>query len=188
MCKVTTMLKSDFTQNIIALNQLNLLAFRAWSLKPGMGFGDRNKWWGVGKNRPTPHEGLDLKAFRDEKNQEIQLTPTTIVVPLFKGILINIIDDFLGQTVIISHDQVNQEGAVLHGFYAHLSPNPTLRAGSILSETTGLGTIAAEKNQCPAHLHISTAWIAKDFQLKKFSWPDFAKQKGFEPCNPCSFL
>ena len=180
--------KSNFTENIIALNQLTGLKFKTWLLKPGMRFGDPDKWWASEKPRPTLHEGLDLTAFLDNANGEYQLTKNTIVPPLYRGRLVNIIDDFLGQTVIVNHEIVNLKGESLHGFYSHLSPTDKLKAGSIVNETESLGTIAAGNHFCPAHLHISTVWISGDFLIGELSWPDFARQKGFQPCDPLTFF
>ena len=180
--------KSNFTGNLIALNHLNSLGFKSWLLKPGMGFNDTNKWWGDQEARPSRHEGLDLTGFLDNANGEHQLTEGTIVVPLYGGRLVNIINDFLGRTIIIDHEITNRQDQSLHGFYAHLSPTAKLRTGAVINEAAGLGTIAAGSHICPPHLHISTVWISGNFPLGQLSWADFTEQEGFQPCDPLAFL
>ena len=180
--------KSNFTTNLIALNQLHDCGFKAWLFKPGMGFGEPEKWWSDQGARPTRHEGLDLTGFQDKANGEYLLTEGTIVPPLYGGRLINIIDDFLGRTVIVDHGISNQAGLSLHGFYAHLAPTAKLKTGALLYETAGLGAIAAGNHICPPHLHISTVWISRDFPIGQLNWPDFTEQEGFLPCDPLVFL
>jgi hypothetical protein len=180
--------KSNFTTNLLALNQLNNCGFKTWLLKPGMGFDEPDKWWGDRGARPTRHEGLDLTGFLDNANGEHQLTEGTIVPPLCRGRLVNIIDDFLGRTFIIDHGITNRQGQSLHGFYAHLIPTDKLKTGAILNEDEGLGSIAAGNHICPPHLHISTVWISRNFPVDQLSWADFTEQEGFQPCNPLVFL
>jgi hypothetical protein len=180
--------KSNFTRNIIVLNRLNGLGFKDWLLKPGMGFGEPEKWWPGQGIRPTPHEGLDLTGFLDHNHVEHRLPTNTIVVPLFRGRLVNIIDDFLGRTVIIDHQIINRYDQSLHGFYAHLLPAAQLTTGADLHEEEGLGTIAAGNQICPPHLHISTVWVARNFPVGQISWADFVGQEGFQPCDPLGFL
>ncbi|MCK4837442.1 MAG: hypothetical protein KAS94_01500 [Desulfobulbaceae bacterium] len=180
--------KSNFTTNIIALNQWQDCRFKTWLLKPGMGFAEPDKWWRDQGARPTLHEGLDLTGFQDNANDEYHLTEGTMVPPLYGGRLVNIIDDFLGRTVIVDHGLSNHAGHSLHGFYAHLSPAAKLKNGTVLNEAAGLGTIAAGNKICPAHLHISTVWISPDFPVDRLGWPDFAEQEGFKPCDPWPFI
>lgn len=180
--------KSNFTANIIALNQWHNCGFKGWLLQPGMGFAEPDKWWSDRGARPTRHEGLDLTAYQDKANGEHPLTEGTIIPPLYGGQLINIIDDFLGRTVIIDHGIINRQNQNLHGFYAHLSPAANLKSRAILNATDSLGTIASGNHICPPHLHISTVWISRDFPVERLSWPDFNEQEGFQPCDPLIFL
>lgn len=180
--------KSNFTRNLIALNHLHACGFESWLLKPGMGFAEPEKWWHDRGTRPTRHEGLDLCGFRKKADGEQQLGAGTLVPPLYGGRLVNIIDDFLGRTVIVDHGFSNPAGQSLHGFYAHLLPAAGLHSGAVLSEAAGLGTIAPANKLCPAHLHISTVWIAPNFPVERLTWPDFAEQPGFQPCDPWIFI
>ena len=179
---------SCFIANLIALNQWHDYEFRTWLLKRGMGFNDPSKWWGDQGARPTRHEGLDLTCFRDNAGNEQQLTAGTIVPPLYEGKVINIIDDFLGRTVIIEHRLSNQTGQILHGFYAHLTPTAKLKTGAFIDDTAELGMIAEGNRICPAHLHISMVWISRDFPVDCLSWPGFTEQEGFHPCDPLVFI
>lgn len=180
--------KSNFTDNLLSLNHLNDFGFKTWLIKPGTVFADPDKWWIDQESRPALHEGLDLTIFIDNKNNERRLTENTTVPPLYRGQLVNIIDDFLGKTVIVDHGIINRKGSRLHGLYAHILPTTKLEIGAVINEDEGVGTIAKGNHICPAHLHISTVWISREFPVERLSWTDFAKSKGFYPCNPLDFI
>lgn len=180
--------QSSFPANLITLNQWQNCKFHTWLLKPGMGFTEPHKWWGDKEARPTRHEGLDLTGFRDNSGGERQLTEGTIVPPLYEGQVVNIIDDFLGRTVIINHRLNNPAGQTLHGFYAHLNPTDKLAPGATVQETEALGAIAAGNHICPPHLHISMVWISRDFPIEQLKWAGFIEQEEFHPCDPLSFI
>jgi murein DD-endopeptidase MepM/ murein hydrolase activator NlpD len=180
--------QTNFTGRILALNCLTARGFKAWVVQPGMGFADPGQWWGAAKARPSPHEGLDLRAFRDKDNNEQPLPAGTIVPPLFRGRVVRIVADFLGRTIIVDHGNGNRAGPGLYGFYAHLNPLATVTVGTDLKEDEGLGTIAAGNLSCPPHLHLSTVWIGRDFPLAQVGWADFTARPGFQPCDPLLFL
>lgn len=183
-------MKSEFTENLISLNQLAAPRLKKWLIKPGMGFGETEQWWAKQGVRPGHHEGLDLVAYLDEAGGERRLGQGIIVPPLFRGHLVNIINDFLGETVIVDHGLPDGRGLRLHGFYAHLSTIPSngVAPDRVIQAGEGLGTIAPGNKTCPPHLHISTAWVAGSFPLHRFSWPDFADREGFRPCDPMLFF
>ena len=134
-----------------------------------MMFTARQKWWGDHGVRPTEHEGVDFTAFLDDDKREHRLEAGLLVPPLFNGKVVQIIDDLLGRTIIIDHAIRDRDGLILHAFYAHLTPQPTISRGTVIETASILGTIAPGTT-CPAHLHISTAWCARDLPLGKFSW------------------
>ena len=161
---------SKFSEWYVTLNELKGSGFKSWSFLPGMLFGDLTMWWGNQGDRAKPHEGLDLAIFLDAEKREQQLTATMLVPPLFRGRVINIIDDLLGRTIIIEHPVNNGEGSTLNAFYAHLIPHRSVIKGKEFGPGETLGTIAPGSNNCPAHLHISTAWCSRETRLSNFSW------------------
>lgn len=181
--------KSNFTGNLLALNRTTILNFSKWSFTPGMAYGDSIKWWDRRTERRTRHEGLDFATYRDRENKVHRLGGGVAVPPFYRGRLVGVMDDFLGKTAVVEHQIANHRGHILYGLYAHLLPAATLETGEILDESNELGMIAPALNKsCPAHLHISTVWIARRFPIEQLSWAGFGEQDGFQPCDPRDFL
>ncbi|MCA1766478.1 MAG: hypothetical protein LC633_09595 [Desulfobulbaceae bacterium] len=180
--------KSAFTANLLALNRTAVSGFGKWLFKPGMAYGERRKWWDNRTLRPKGHEGVDLASYLDREGRECRLGSGIIVPPLHPGRLAGTIADFMGRTVIVKHEITNRRGLVLFGFYAHLLPAGDLETGKLLPATGGLGKIAPGNESCPAHLHISTAWLASGYPIEQFDWSRFEESKAFVPCNPVDFL
>ena len=151
------------------LNNLHKSGFKSWLFQAGMGFTAAEKWWGDHGARPAEHEGVDFAAFLDAGHREQRLEAGLLVPPLFNGKVVQIVDDLLDRTIIIDHAIRDQDGLVLHAFYAHLTPHQTVYQGAVIETNSILGAIAPGST-CPAHLHISTAWCARDLPLGKFSW------------------
>jgi len=159
---------SGFTERFVRLNDLQKRGFTAWSFQPGMLFGAREKWWGEHGGRQLHHEGIDIATFLDGHSEQ-RLDTGMLVPPLFNGQVVNIIDDLLGRTVIVDHAISNPDSLVLHAFYAHITPHQAVCRGAIIEADGTLGSIAPGSTS-PAHLHISTAWVARDMPLSEFSW------------------
>ena len=153
-----------------------------------MKYGETNKWWGDNGPRQSPHEGLDFVAYIDSAAQRHLLEPGILTPPLFKGCVVNIIDDFLGRTIILEHSHKTGDGLRLLSFMAHILPPPDIKPGSAISALNLLGEVAPGNNASLPHLHISTAWASPAFPIADFSWANFKKQDGFIPCDPIQFL
>lgn len=179
---------SRFTTAFTSLNWESAPDFSSWSFRSGMKFGDFSKWWDEGNQRPSPHEGLDLAAYLDSTENRHSLRPGIYIPPLFDGKVLNIIDDFLGKTIIVQHRYKSDQGLRLLSFTAHILPSHALSPGSKVSTREPLGEIAPGNNKCPPHLHISTAWVSPAFDVAGFSWAKFRKQEGFLPCDPMLLL
>jgi murein DD-endopeptidase MepM/ murein hydrolase activator NlpD len=163
------MQSSGFTERFVRLNNLHRRGFKDWLFQAGMGFTAAEKWWSDHGARPTGHQGVDFAAFLDDEKREHRLEAGLLVPPLFNGKVVQIVDDLLGRTIIVDHAIRDQDDLVLHAFYAHLTPHGTISQGAEIGTDSILGAIAPGRT-CPAHLHISTAWLARDLSLGKFSW------------------
>ena len=111
-----------------------------------------------------------------------------LVPPLFRGRIANIIDDLVGKTVIVEHFTRNEAGSTLYAFYAHIAPDRSAIPGKAINNGEVLGKISSGKGNCPAHLHISTAWCSRRDHLEGFSWADHAKGPAFQFFDPLEIL
>ena len=181
------MLQSHFTRELRRLNGSTRAELRQWLFVAGMRFGDTDKWWKEGEARSRPHEGLDLLFFLDDNGGRHLLPPGTIVPPLLAGIEVARSVDFLGETIIITHDHWDEAGRRLHTFYAHLQLEKPARSGRAVAIGDRVGRIAASAHPapaCPPHLHLSLAWVGEAYPIKDFRWEGFNPSELFVPVDP----
>lgn len=179
---------STFNDVFLLLNDLEAGGFKGWSFHSGMLFNEENKWWGDRGVRSGPHEGVDLAYFLDDNDQEHQITAGMLIPPLFKGRIINVIDDLLGKTIIVEHPIPGDGDTTLHAFYAHMVPDSLLIRGAQIDSGEILGRVAPARGSCPSHLHISLAWCSKESRLEEFSWADHVTSPTFGFFDPRQVL
>lgn len=185
------LLQSEFTRELRRLNDYSKGRLQKWLFEPGMRFGDTDKWWQPGTTRARPHEGLDLLVFLDKRGDKHFLPAGTAIPPMLSGIEVARIPDFMGETVILSHDLKDESGRRLHTFYAHLQPAGILANGLIVETNSQLGKIAEPKKVpqiCPPHLHLSLAWVDECYPIQDFRWDRFCEDKIFIPDDPLTLL
>ncbi len=165
--------KTSFTNSFIKENKLEADAFKEWVLYPGMLFKASDKWWGDRGRRKTLHEGLDLCFYRDEKDSVLQVSEGMKIPALYNGEVMGIIDDFIGESIIIKHliPDVEREFFTVYG---HTIPaddiqiGKTFRAGEVIADVAGLSD--SESGMSP-HLHISIGFpISGEIEYNTIDW------------------
>lgn len=152
-------MRQSFTRNLFQVNSLDGHGFHSWLLRPGMRFGDDVTWWGPGAARPTPHEGIDLYSYIDTAGHCRCLPPGTKIPPLARGTVVDIFPDFLGHSLLIAHEQV-QEGWRFHSILAHIDVAHGVVRGRRYDDGVALARLSASsRSGVPAHLHLSTVTI-----------------------------
>lgn len=92
---------------------------------------------------------------------------------MYNGVVVSIIDDFLGKSVIMEHphhDDVNSRFCTIYG---HTRPDDSLHAGSIVREGDIIATLAdasKSKAEILPHLHISLGWPSNDISYDRLDW------------------
>jgi len=166
-------MKTGFSELLVKLNRLEEIGFKLWVFFPGMLFNAGERWWNGGGDRDRPHEGLDLRFFRDCSGKLRNLEPGMKIPVMYEGEVAAIHDDFLGQSVYVRHHSMGKEGAELYTIYGHTSIGRGVRTGRQLSEGDVLATVAGtvrNKAKVPPHLHISIAWIAESVPSASLNW------------------
>jgi len=178
-----------YLKNISAINNLSIAESSnkagKWIFHHGMLFSSPYKWW-QGRDRlelakrKTLHEGLDI-IFYEDKNQQIQKLNTGVLIPTATdGKIINICDDFLGQSIIVRHSISFQQELDLIFIYAHILPDIKIKIGSDLKQGDIIASIAdttEKKTTIPPHLHISVIEIPKSTPAKSLTWNLFSGTK-----------
>jgi len=163
----------SFHERLLFFNNLDSLGFKEWIFHPAMLFGSLDKWWGDLGKRQRPHEGLDLRLYRTKEGNIHYLTGGTKIPAIFKGQVVKVSADFLGESVFVSHDAYNSNGSRLYTIYGHIKPGNHIRPGERLSEGDIIGVIADTRNSgmvIPLHLHVSMAWIPATMPVPELGW------------------
>jgi hypothetical protein len=162
---------SSFGERLIHWNGLAATGFAAWEFLPGMKFAERGTWWRNGADRTSAHEGLDIFCCRTRDGRRLSLGAGARVPAIYPGVVVTVVDDFLGSSVFVAHERRDRQGRRLHTVYGHVDPCPGLVPGSLLGDEDLVGVIAdpaTGKGSVPPHLHITLALIAGPGPL---DWP-----------------
>jgi hypothetical protein len=157
---------NSFHARFLAINHLDKSGFKDWLFASGMLFGARAKWWGDGGERSIPHEGIDLKYYRNIEGKTSSIGPETKIPVTFTGTVVAVIDDFLGKSIFIKHTQ-----------YHNAAPGPEIHPGMVFEETHIIGNIAntsGRRQNIPCHLHVSAGWIPDSLPLQDINWETIA--------------
>jgi hypothetical protein len=165
-------IKTRFTEFFVRENDLSQRGFLGWVFYPGMLFQARTQWWGDRRERKTFHEGLDFCFYRDRESNLIPLNAGARIPVIGAGAVERIMDDFLGQTVVIEHSSSSCGKRILT-LYGHTAPNGELCTGRRVGEGDVIGTIAAPRESeraAPAHLHISLFQAPRELSYESINW------------------
>jgi hypothetical protein len=166
-------LSGHFFDYLLAVNRPRLDGFQHWLLHPGMLFQARRQWWGQEKNRPHPHEGLDLCWFEDTVGRRQDLDHSTVIPAPFAGTVVKISPDFLGESIFLAHALDQATGRRLYIAFGHTAPRPGLAAGQSVVQADIIGSISAPANRrssVPPHLHITLAWLPDPLDPEQLAW------------------
>jgi len=135
-----------------------------WVFRPGMLFGDRIEWWGDRNRRRSEHEGIDFVEGSNAGRVIQGIPDQTPVCAMADGVVVAVLDDFLGKTVVMRHTAIaNESGDAFHAFFSHIRPGADLSGpiakGRIIGKVCGAGN-----SRVPAHLHLTGAWIPQSIQ------------------------
>lgn len=162
-----------FHERLLFLNNLDGLGFKEWISHPAMLLDSLHEWWGDQGRRERPHEGLDLCLYRTKEGSIHHVADETKIPVIFEGQISNVTDDFLGESVFVSHGAYDSNERQLHTIYGHVKPGDDIRPGERLSEGDIVGVIAETRNggvALPHHLHISVAWIPNTMHVQELGW------------------
>ena len=184
--------KSEFINNLLYINQIDKNTFGRWLFYPGMLFGSLESWWGTGKKRKSYHEGVDFCHYLDTASM-VKLIPSQIKIPVMYDGIIRLIsdDDYLGQTIYVSHPQYwSETGQVLNTIYAHASPFKNIKPGSIIKAGKVVSqVIDFEKAGAKMlrHVHLTMAMISTQSPASSLKWENMARLQEIQLIAPLGY-
>jgi murein DD-endopeptidase MepM/ murein hydrolase activator NlpD len=167
------LVKNRFAEMLVDANRIEAATFKCWVFCPGMQFNSPHKWWGDRGQRDFPHEGVDFCLYEDRSGQMHRLDEKTRIPAMADGVVRAVFRDYLGQAVIVEHDDVQGgEGSYL-SIYAHTHPRKDLRPGTAVRAGDIIATIAdtrSSKIKILPHLHLSIGRPSPDLVYRDFFW------------------
>jgi murein DD-endopeptidase MepM/ murein hydrolase activator NlpD len=149
-----------------------------WIFHHAMLFLSKASWWN--NLRKTPHEGIDLIFYKENKGKRIQKLNTDTFIPAATdGKIINICNDFIGKSIVVLDNSSGQNKFNIIYVYAHILPVGTMQIGTKLKQGDVIAKIAKtdkKKTTLPPHLHFSVMEIPKGLPAKDLNWKLFSDQ------------
>jgi hypothetical protein len=182
---------TPFCEQVVQYNNLAAKKFVQWAFYPGMLFQSKERWWGNGGLREMPHEGIDLCLYTDQSGSTRALDVAAPIPVMYRGCVRHIIDDYLGKTIFMAHEIFNDAEKQLYSIYGHIEPPGRIARGMILEEGEIVGSIAGTEDRrfkIIPHVHISVAWISRNFPPEQLNWQSMNESPDIMPLNPLDTL
>lgn len=183
-------LRDRFFHDLVNVNQIN--DFSTWFFYSGMLFGSDDKWWGMGGERPSPHEGLDICFFKNSVGDVKKMEGPISIPVMDDGIVFDIsCNDFIDSSIFVRHEYQDSNGLYLHSVYAHSTPVKNLSPGQVLKHGDVLATMGdpAKKDlSIPAHIHVSMVFLPEDYPKDMLSWQILALSYQARLVDPFGYL
>jgi len=186
-----TLPASRFCELVVNHNNLSEQGFLQWAFYPGMLFQSRERWWDTGGFRDRPHEGIDLCLYIDQSGSTRALDTAARIPVMYQGCVKHIIDDYLGKTVFMAHEIYSDTEKQLYSIYGHVEPLGRIERGVILEEGEIAGSIAGTADRrfkIIPHVHISVAWISRNFPPEQLNWQSMNESPDITLLNPLDVL
>jgi len=178
-----------FTRYLNTFARVNGLANEQdtqWLFHCGMLFLSADKWWGDFKFRSSIHEGIDITYYKTSP-AVIQHFEASVKVPAFaNGTLLNICDDFLGQTLVVGYKPTLNTSHRVILIYAHVLPDNTLAVGDMIQKDSIIARVCDTKKnpQLPPHLHFSCFEVPEQIPDSNLDWNLFSKPDEIQMIHP----
>ena len=170
---------------------LDLPGVEEWLFCPGMLFQATSKWWEDRGRRRRPHEGLDLLLYRDQHGRVLHLNETTRIPVMSDGVVVGIIHDLLGKSVIVEHPVPDKDNERSYTIYGHTRPQNGIRAGTAVSRGDAIATVASPGRSAfpmAPHLHISIAWAPEPISHDRLNWDTIGASEMLTLLDPLSLI
>ena len=173
------------------IDDSSVAGFREWLFCPGMLFQAAGKWWGDRGLRPRPHEGLDLLFYRDSENNLRQIDESLEIPVMADGVVVSVIRDFLGKSIIVEHPSLSDKPGNILTFYAHATPRDNIHAGLALRRGDIIASVAGPGRTATAmtpHLHISVARTRLPIAYDELNWDIIGATEMLTLLDPLQFI
>ncbi len=192
MDELTTLPPSGFGDCLIRENGLGRQQFERWLFYPGMLFEATSEWWANLAARTRPHEGLDICLYQNRRKQVCTLDENTKIPAIYDGVVVGVINDFLGQTIIMEHrDLGGESGICCYTFFGHTRPAEGLAPGWSVKEgepIAFLSAVSGSKRGMLPHLHLSVGLASMAVPHDRLHWRHITTSSALTLIDPLQLL
>jgi len=124
-----------------------------------------------------PHEGIDLCFYRGTADKIFHIDESVRIPAMYDSIVVKIIDDFVGKTIIMKHACPDIGNGIFLTMYGHTNPAEGLERGRIVKAGEIIATLATPhgaKTLLP-HLHLTLAWSPDPISSDILDWTTIGK-------------
>lgn len=149
------------------------------------------KWWGDRGQRYKPHEGIDLCLYMDGRNRMLRINGEIRIPVLYDGVIVRIIDDFLGKTVIAEHRLSDSDNDKFYTIFGHVQPNDRLCEGKKVEQGEIFASLTAtihSKTAIVPHVHISLGRPSKPIAYDRLDWETINDPRIFVLLDPIDLV
>lgn len=165
--------ESRYSEMLVSINGLARQGFEDWFFCPGMLFNSTKKWWGDHGLRDFPHEGVDVCLYRDRSGLVQRLGENNRIPSIADGTVKAIFIDYLGQALIVEHEEPGSGDRRFLSIYAHTRPRAGIQVGTIVKRGEIIANLAGTRRAKTAilpHLHFSLALPSPSLTYDAFHW------------------
>ncbi len=158
-----------------------------WLFYPGMLQDSPAKWWDDFGCRPSLHEGIDICFFRNCDGKGMDFVWDLQIPALGRGIVLNVCEDFLGQTLVVEHDEFQSPENRVVFVYSHLAPFTGVKTGSPVSRGTVMARVfdtRIKNSRLLSHLHLSCIELPQAIPARSMDWTLFPFRENQNLINP----
>lgn len=180
-----------FTEVLLESNGIDRNDFQCWIFASGMLFNSPDKWWGDLGRRDFPHEGIDFCFHRHCSGKIVHIGNNIRIPAMNDGVVRAIFSDYLGQAVIVEHQNMQENTGKLVSIYAHTTPLDHVQKGFPVKQGDIFAVIAntrrSKANILP-HLHYTVGRTEQDLDWDQFVWNDMRAPHCFSLLDPLSAI
>ncbi len=176
---------------LIKANDIDPSDFHSWIFCPAMLFNSPDKWWADHGRRDYPHEGIDFCLYRDRSGRMLRIHENTRIPVIHDGVVRARFADYLGEAVIIEHQNAQRGNETYLSVYAHTTPQDGIQAGTMVKKGDIIVTIAGtsrSKSKILPHLHFTLARPSPDLVYDSFVWNKMRDPDLVALQNPISII
>lgn len=157
-----------------------------WVFYPGMLQDSPEMWWADFGRRHASHEGIDICFYR-RKNKTCPLRPGARIPAIADGTLINLAEDLLGTTLVVSYPSggCRETRAVM--VYSHTVPEPGLCIGDKIGKDRIIARTydtRIRRSRLLSHLHLSCIILPRELPDSALNWSLFPDRNRVAHVNP----